>query len=103
LVVLIKPFAEDPIPDIDARLDAAEIVRRTVRRLPPRHREVVALRYGLVGDRDLLLREIALRLGITAQRVEQILLVSQNYLAEDICCTFPMASEANQWKDGLGP
>jgi RNA polymerase primary sigma factor len=47
-------------------------VRRALRRLPAREREVVALRYGIGGRAPRPLKEIGDRLGVTPQRVRQI-------------------------------
>ena len=40
--------------------------------LPPREREVITLRYGLVNGYDYTLEEIGRLLGVTRERVRQI-------------------------------
>ena len=47
-------------------------VRRALRSLPEREREVLWLRFGIGGDEPEPLREIGRRLGITQERVRQL-------------------------------
>jgi RNA polymerase sigma factor (sigma-70 family) len=47
-------------------------LRRHVLRLAPRDRAVIMWRYGLDGEPEQTLKEIALRLGISRERVRQI-------------------------------
>jgi RNA polymerase primary sigma factor len=67
----LLPF-EGPGPDEVVHVSLAEsAVRRAIRELPEREREVVELRYGIDGD-PTPLREIGRRLGITPERVRQL-------------------------------
>ena len=83
---LHQPIGEDGtqladlIPDPDA-VDPSNVVdERETRRqlwsllrlLPPRHREVVIRRYGLVGDRSQAHAEIAGALGVGEERSRQL-------------------------------
>ena len=50
-----------------------EAVRRSVRQLPPREREVIQLRFGLADEKEPLpMSQVGRRLGISAERVRQI-------------------------------
>ena len=66
--------AEGPAVEEQVEVDLAEdTVRRVVRELPEREREVIQLRFGLNGDRDPLpMSKVGERLGISAERVRQI-------------------------------
>ena len=62
-----------PLPDeaVEARL-RTEALRKAVRSLPLREREVVVMRYGLGGDEPCTLEQIGRRLGLTRERVRQL-------------------------------
>ena len=62
------PTTEDEV-DATIRGDA---VRRAVAKLPDRQRDVISLRFGLVGDGPNSLEQIGKQLGITRERVRQI-------------------------------
>lgn len=62
------PELEDQI-SIDLRHDS---IRQAVANLPPRHREVIALRYGLDDQEPLTLEKIGRRMGISRERVRQV-------------------------------
>jgi RNA polymerase primary sigma factor len=63
------PTTEDEA-DATLRTDA---VRRAVAKLPDRERDVIALRFGLVGDgQPASLESIGKQLGLTRERVRQI-------------------------------
>jgi RNA polymerase primary sigma factor len=62
------------------RLDA---VRRAVAKLPAREREVVELRFGLVGEGPTSLEAIGKQLGLTRERVRQIESEALRRLASD--------------------
>lgn len=47
-------------------------VRRILRNLNPRERQVIELRFGLVDDHDYTLEEVGKRLKVTRERVRQI-------------------------------
>jgi RNA polymerase primary sigma factor len=49
-----------------------ESIKRALRSLPEREREVIELRYGLGGDDPLTLEEVGRSLGVTRERVRQI-------------------------------
>ena len=49
-----------------------EAVRRAVAMLEPRERELIALRYGLNGDRELTQKEVADRLGISQSYISRL-------------------------------
>ncbi len=67
----LLPF-EGPAPDEVVHVSLTEAaVRRAIKELPDREREVVALRYGIDGE-PTPLREIGRRLGITPERVRQL-------------------------------
>jgi RNA polymerase primary sigma factor len=73
------PTTEDEV-DATLRDDA---VRRAVARLPERQRDVIQLRYGLVGDGPTSLEQIGKQLGITRERVRQIEADALRRLAAD--------------------
>lgn len=50
----------------------ASDVRLALDRLPPRERDVLALRYGLEGERPHTLEEIGQRFSVTRERIRQI-------------------------------
>ena len=73
------PTTEDEV-DAVFRDDA---VRRAVSKLPERQRDVISLRFGLVGDGPNSLEQIGKQLGITRERVRQIEAEALRRLAED--------------------
>ncbi len=73
------PTTEDEV-DATIRGDA---VRRAVAKLPDRQRDVISLRFGLVGDGPNSLEQIGKRLGITRERVRQIEADALRRLAAD--------------------
>ena len=73
------PTTEDEV-DATIRGDA---VRRAVAKLPERQRDVISLRFGLVGDGPNSLEQIGKQLGITRERVRQIEADALRRLAED--------------------
>jgi len=73
------PTTEDEA-DATLRDDA---VRRAVAKLPDRQRDVIALRFGLVGDGPTSLEQIGKQLGITRERVRQIEAEALRRLSED--------------------
>ncbi len=56
---------------IDLRLDAQRL-RKLVRQLPDREREIITLRYGLRGGKPLTQQEIAGKMGISRSYVSRI-------------------------------
>jgi RNA polymerase primary sigma factor len=73
------PSTEDEA-DATLRDDA---VRRAVAKLPDRQRDVIALRFGLVGEGPTSLEQIGKQLGLTRERVRQIEAEALRRLAED--------------------
>jgi RNA polymerase primary sigma factor len=73
------PTTEDEV-DATIRGDA---VRRAVAKLPDRQRDVISLRFGLVGDGPNSLEQIGRQLGITRERVRQIEADALRRLAAD--------------------
>ena len=87
-VSLTQPFSEtddggcivDVVPDVKAsrpetKADLAHlrgVIKQVLKMLPPREREVITLRYGLVNGYDYTLEEIGRLLGVTRERVRQI-------------------------------
>jgi RNA polymerase primary sigma factor len=65
--------SDRPSPDEEVEVARrAAVLRRAIRALPPREREVLVLRFGIDGGDPAPLREIGRRLGITQERVRQI-------------------------------
>jgi RNA polymerase primary sigma factor len=60
-----------------------EAVRRAVSKLPERQRDVISLRFGLVGDGPNSLEQVGKQLGITRERVRQIEAEALRRLSED--------------------
>jgi RNA polymerase primary sigma factor len=73
------PTTEDEV-DATFRGDA---VRRAVAKLPERQRDVIMLRFGLVGEGPTSLEQIGKQLGITRERVRQIEADALRRLAAD--------------------
>jgi RNA polymerase primary sigma factor len=76
---VVEPYAVPGGQLPEAARDQA--VELALRRLPPRQREVLSLRYGLNGGDGLPLRAIGEVLGITRARVRQIELAALARLA----------------------
>ena len=68
--LLRDPSAEDAFKRTPYRVFAAELPR-LLARLTDRERTVICSRYG-IGHREQTLREVAGRLGVSAERVRQI-------------------------------
>jgi RNA polymerase primary sigma factor len=78
---LIEAADEDePYEEVSVSL-RADAVRRALDELSERERAVLALRYGIDGIGPLTLRDIGVRLGITAERVRQIETSALEHLA----------------------
>ena len=73
------PTTEDEV-ELVFRGDA---VRRAVSKLPERQRDVISLRFGLVGDGPNSLEQVGKQLGITRERVRQIEAEALRRLSED--------------------
>ena len=62
-----------PTPDQEVEVSLSEqLLRRTIDELPETERDVIRLRFGLMGDDPQPLRETGRRLGLSAERVRQI-------------------------------
>ena len=62
-----------PAPDAALeRTDDLDKLRAVLARLDPRRRQVLALRFGLLGEMPLTLDEIGRRVGLTRERVRQL-------------------------------
>ena len=62
---------DEPLEAVHLNL-REERLRRALTALPERHREVVALRFGLGDTTPMTLKAIGARLGVTPERVRQI-------------------------------
>ena len=58
-------------------------MRRAVSKLPERQRDVISLRFGLIGDGPNSLEQVGKQLGITRERVRQIEAEALRRLSED--------------------
>jgi len=54
------------------RLEERVAIRRAVENLEEREREIIELRYGLRGGRDLTQKEVADRLGISQSYISRL-------------------------------
>ena len=54
------------------QMEEREAIRRAVAALDPREREIIELRYGLRGGRELTQKEVAVRLGISQSYISRI-------------------------------
>jgi len=65
------PTAESPFELASERL-RRENLRRALRALPDREREVIELRFGLTGERPYTLEEVGRAFNVTRERIRQI-------------------------------
>ena len=65
------PTAESPFELASERL-RRENLRRALRALPDREREVIELRFGLTGERPYTLEEVGRTFNVTRERIRQI-------------------------------
>jgi RNA polymerase primary sigma factor len=66
---------EGGTPPVDQEVEVSlseQLLRRTIEELPELERDVIRLRFGLLGDDPQPLRETGRRLGVSAERVRQI-------------------------------
>ena len=61
--MILKPLEDD----VDIR-----VLRQAVRELPPREREIVELRYGLEGRKELTQKEVAQKMGISQSYISRL-------------------------------
>ncbi|HEY7186820.1 MAG TPA: sigma-70 family RNA polymerase sigma factor [Vicinamibacterales bacterium] len=74
-MVLGESLPDTTAPSPEARLARTDALKRAWRALGvlnQRERDVMGLRYGLIGSREHTLKEIGERLGLTRERVRQI-------------------------------
>jgi RNA polymerase primary sigma factor len=62
---------QSPFSEVADSLRGSHI-EEALKLLPERDREIITLRYGLIDDKVLTLRECAAKLGISAERVRQL-------------------------------
>ena len=61
--MILKPFEDD----VDM-----QVLRKAVNELPPREREIVQLRFGLGGKKELTQKEVAIKLGISQSYISRL-------------------------------
>jgi RNA polymerase primary sigma factor len=71
LQVLLSDGAAGPATAVDEQL-LRERIAEVLRCLPPRDREVIELRFGLLDGRQRTLAEVARTLGVTRERARQL-------------------------------
>ena len=72
LVDVIEAEDEDILEKVEVRRQVEEIYRNLETLLPERERQIISLRYGLFGQKEMTQREIAERLGISRSYVSRI-------------------------------
>ena len=53
-------------------MEERRLIRRAVAGLEPREREIIEMRYGLDGRRDMTQKEVADRLGISQSYISRL-------------------------------
>ena len=73
-LTLLDTIATDDhiLEDIDLRMKVRQLYDAVKTRLSPREREIVLLRYGLMGQRPLVQREVAKKLNISRSYVSRL-------------------------------
>jgi RNA polymerase primary sigma factor len=75
---------EGPTPFDELEVELAETsIRKALDRLDPRGRQVIELRFGLDGNEPLPLREVAKRMGLSAEGVRKLERRALRTLAEE--------------------
>jgi RNA polymerase primary sigma factor len=75
---------EGPTPFDELEVELAETsIRKALLRLDPRGRQVIELRFGLDGNEPLPLREVAKRMGLSAEGVRKLERRALRTLAEE--------------------
>jgi RNA polymerase primary sigma factor len=75
---------EGPTPFDELEVELAETsIRKALERLDPRGRQVIQLRFGLDGTEPLPLREVAKRMGLSAEGVRKLERRALRTLAEE--------------------
>jgi RNA polymerase primary sigma factor len=79
----LLPFeGPSPLEDVVVALEE-ESIRRALRRLEPNERRVIELRFGIGGGEPLPLREVAKRVGLSAEGVRKLERRALTRLAEE--------------------
>ena len=72
LMEVVQQEGADPLEQVDAR-ENARALRRLIRQvLTGQEQQVIALRYGIFGERSLRQREVADRIGLSRSYVSRI-------------------------------
>lgn len=72
LVDIIESEDEDILETVAVRRQVEEIYLNLETLLPEREKQIISLRYGLFGQKEMTQREIAERLGISRSYVSRI-------------------------------
>ena len=72
LVDIIESEDEDILETVAVRRQVEEMYRNLETLLPEREKQIISLRYGLFGQKEMTQREIAERLGISRSYVSRI-------------------------------
>lgn len=72
LVDVIEAEDEDILETVAVRRQVEEMYRNLETLLPEREKQIISLRYGLFGQKEMTQREIAERLGISRSYVSRI-------------------------------
>jgi RNA polymerase primary sigma factor len=82
LGALLPQQGPTPFDELEVELAEASI-RRALERLDPRGRQVIELRFGIGGSEPLPLREVARRMGLSAEGVRKLERRALRTLAEE--------------------
>jgi RNA polymerase sigma factor (sigma-70 family) len=75
---------EEAVADTDERREAHQTLAELLAPLPPRHRQVVILRYGLAGHEVHTLDQVGTVLGITRERARQLQAVAMTRIRQNL-------------------
>ena len=79
---------EDSVVDEIEAMEERERIRRAVADLDPREREIIELRYGMAGHKELTQKEVADRLGISQSYISRLEKKIISRLREEIKAEF---------------
>ena len=79
---------EDSVVDEIEAMEERERIRRAVAELDPREREIIELRYGMAGQKELTQKEVADRLGISQSYISRLEKKIISRLREEIKAEF---------------
>ena len=79
---------EDSVVDEIEAMEERERIRRAVADLDPREREIIELRYGMAGQKELTQKEVADRLGISQSYISRLEKKIISRLREEIKAEF---------------